>query len=179
MKLAVLFASVCFGVLSAQAQSLVIHGVTLSLGEAESKARSDIVSAGIEIKQSPDIAPSLMVKHGNQYEFLGDIDFKNGKVVWLQRDWYLDDTPNDKTVLAGIFHSAVSSLLEGAAQETCTIQVRNLDNTPSSGVSKITDITCAHGTYEHGVHLLSVDCAGGCSIGTIAPGLSESLKSIN
>ena len=160
------------------AQTLTVNSVALSLGENEVRARADIASAGMDLFKfgaSPD-SFSITVKRDTTYDYVGNIAFANGRVKWVQRAWYLNQTPDDKNTLASIFYNAASSLLEGVGRANCTVSVKTSDNSPSSGVSKITTIECMKPAYSHSLILMSVDCSAGCSIGNITGSLEESIK---
>jgi hypothetical protein len=94
----------------------------------------------------------------------------------INRDWYLAQTSNDKNSLAQVFYSAAAALLEGSPSATCNVSVENRDNSPNSGISKITTIECHKENYKHSLILIGVDCSGGCSAGTITASLEESVQ---
>ena len=161
------------------AQTLNINGAAFYLGESEAKARADIAAADMTITTDPGSLPGtywLRVKRGSLYELLGGISFADGKVNWIDRDWYLNQTSNDKNVLAQVFYSAVTSLLEGNDSGLCSINVKSEDRSPNSGASKTTTIVCHKGNHKHSLILIGVDCSGGCSIGTVVGSLSESIR---
>jgi len=159
----------------APAQTLNIHGVDFSLGETEARARADIAAAEIEL-QKFQAEYLLTVKRGDAHDLLGQISFKNGKVEWIGREWYVEGIANDKNDLAQVFSSAVTSLLAGNASALCNIIVRTVDRSPSSGVSKSTTIICHQGNYKHLLVLDGTDCSGGCSIGPVSAALTEILR---
>lgn len=91
------------------AQTLNINGASISLGESEAKARADIAAADMTIDNAPGLASHwLRIKRGDVYESIGGIAFKDGKAYWIDRDWYLAQTPNDKNLLAQVSYSAVA-----------------------------------------------------------------------
>jgi hypothetical protein len=161
---------------SAHAQNLTVNSVNLSLGESEIKARADLTSAGMKIQELGADSYVVTAKRGEIYDLVGAIAFVKGKVTWIQRDWYMNETPNDKNTLANIFYSAAASLLEGNEQANCTINVKTQDTSPSSGISKVTTIQCVRPSHVHALVMMGVDCSAGCSIGNISGALTESIK---
>jgi hypothetical protein len=160
--------------LAARSQTLTVNGTNLFLGESEAAARADIAARGMKIQKAGSFF-ALTGKQGDVYDAFGEIGFKNGKVSWILRNWYLSSTPDDKNVLAAIFFSATTSLLEGADARTCSISVKSQDNSPSEGVSKTTRIHCITPRDSHDLFMVAVDCSSGCSIGHIFATLSESI----
>jgi hypothetical protein len=88
----------------------------------------------------------------------------------------VNQTPNDKNILANIFYSAAASLLEGDEHANCTISVKTQDSSPRSGISNRTKIECLRPGHEHVLLMDGADCSAGCSIGNISSALVESIK---
>ena len=161
---------------STRAQTLAINGVNLSLGESQTKARADIAAAGMDIHKMGEDSYTVTVKRGDTGDLVGEVAFRKGRLFWIQRDWYLNQTPDDKNALANIFHSATASLLEGNDQATCTIGVKVHDFSPSGGISKTTSIECVSPSHIHTLVLTGTDCSPGCSIGPVSGSFAESIK---
>jgi hypothetical protein len=162
---------------STSAQTLTVNGVNLSLGESETKARADITTARMEMHQMGEDTYTVSAKRGDLFDLFGGIAFTKGRVTWVQRNWYLNETRDDKNALAIIFYSAMASLLEDNDQANCTISVKTQDRSPSEGIMKTTKIECVRPNRIHNLILIATDCSAGCSIGDFSPSLSEAIKS--
>lgn len=163
---------------AARCQSLSIDGTIFSLGESEAKARTDIATARFDLLDMKDDSFALTRKKDGfpLIDIFGEIGFRGGKVFFVGREWLLNATPRDDQTVLTIFHSAVSSLLEGAEQARCTVATRTKDNSPSSGINKASQIDCAEPNYTHSLNFFVTDCSAGCSTGGVAPSISESIK---
>jgi hypothetical protein len=166
---------------SIHAQSLPVNGANLYLGQNETEARAQIKAAGMEMKRVAlgENSYVLGIKQAERYDLFGEVSFEKGKVSWIDREWYLNKSPDDKNVLANIFYSAAASLLEGKDQATCTITVKTQDFSPSQGITKTTKIECVKAKRIHALVFTGTDCSAGCSIGDIAATLAESVNEVD
>lgn len=105
----------------------------------------------------------LSSKRGELYELWGTVSFKGGKVVTVQRNWFLTQTPNDKNVIANAFHDAMSSVLEGKDSAMCSVKVKDQGFGPNFGKYRSTTIHCHGPNWNHILTLGGTDCSGGCS----------------
>ena len=119
---------------------------------------------------------TLGVKRGESYDLIGEVSFTDGKIDSIERAWYVTKTPDDRNALAQVFYSAATSLLDGRGSSVCNVSVKSEDHSPSMGTSKTTTIECLRAGYEHSLILIGVDCSGGCSIGSVAGSLFESIR---
>ena len=141
------------------AQNLYVNGVTFTLGESEASARADIQSSEMTISKEG----FLRVKRGELYELCGSVVFKGGKVVAVQRDWFLNQTPDDKNVVANAFHDAMVSVLDGKDSAMCSLNVKEQGVGPDFGKLRSTTIRCYTPKWNHILILSGADCSGGCS----------------
>jgi len=163
---------------STHAQALKVNGANLYLGESEAKARADIKANGMGMNSGGTEGGSyiLTIKRGEIYESFGSVTFEKGKVIFISREWYLDQPSIDKNALANIFYSAAASLLEGKERAICSITVNSKDFSPSEGVMKTTEIECLKSNRIHTLSLVGSDCSAGCSIGDVTGSVIESIK---
>jgi hypothetical protein len=165
---------------SARSQSLSVKGAIISLGESEAQVQTDIAAVGLEFSRFNESIVGLTGKSGDMpHELFGEVEFKGGKVSFVDRQWIINSTPNDTETTLTIFNSAISSVIESDSQARCTVSVKSRDDSPSSGLTKTSRIECIRSDYTHSLETSVTDCSAGCSIGSIAPGLIESLKRNN